>query len=319
MSSFRRCLETIGGSDENDPLNECRRSDSSSVCRQQQPRLNVRYGQGFQGTASRNHVGGQYRSESDHSGHLQYRPGNVQGGYRAPDGSNATAQITNNSGQFGYRDPRGNGYSGGYSKQNGTTSVQGGYRTRDGYSYGGGADSRGNVQGNDERPGVIPGTTDRFNAEASLQGRNSSLCGSHDLSVVGGPRVAGGNASLDRNQYQQSQDGKIGGLTGGQNFGVRFQGVNSDFNARQNRNVGGAARAEIGGRASINSVNGQGRIGVGGTNIGINANLNRDGGHLRITPPKVTVPKFTPPKISVPKVTVPKISAPKVKVPKFGF
>ena len=68
-----------------------------------------------------------------------------------------------------------------------------------------------------------------------------------------------------------------------------------------------------------NSVNGQGRIGVGGTNIGISANLNRDGGHLRIAPPKVTVPKITPPKISVPKISTPKISVPKVKVPKFGF
>ena len=278
----------------------------SAVATAQQPRLNVRYGQGFQGTASRNHVGGQYRSESGHSGHLQYRPGNVQGGYRAPDGSNATARITNNSGQFGYRDPRGNGYSGGYSNQNGTTAVQGGYRTMDGYSYGGGVDSRGNVRGNYERPGFIPGTTDRFNGEVSFQGRNSSLRGSHDLSIVGGPRVAGGSVSLDRHQYQQSQDGRIGGLTGGQNFGVRFQGVNSDFNGRQNINAGGAARAEVGGRASINSVNGQGRIGVGGTNIGISANLNRDGGHLRITPPKFTVPKMSTPKVSLPSVKAPK-------------
>jgi len=110
----------------------------SAVAPAQQPRLNVRYGQGFQGTVSRNHVSGQFRNENGHSGHMQYRPGNVQGGYRAPDGSNATARITTNSGQFGYCNSQGNGYSGGYSNQNGATAVHGGYRTTDGYSYGGG-------------------------------------------------------------------------------------------------------------------------------------------------------------------------------------
>ena len=280
----------------------------SAVAPAQQPRLNVRYGQGFQGTVSRNHVSGQFRNENGHSGQVQYRPGDVQGGYRAPDGSNATARFTTNSGQFGYRDQQGNGYSGGYNNQNGATAVHGGYRTTDGYSYGGGADSRGNVRGNYGRPGFIPGTTERFGGEASFQGRNSSARGTYDLQTVNGQRIAGGNSSLNRTEYQQSQDGRIGGITGGQNVGVRFQGVNSEFNGRQNINVGGAARAEVGGRASINSVNGQGRIGVGGTNIGISANLNRDGGHLRIALPKITVPKIPTPSFSVPKVKV-----------KFGF
>ncbi len=285
----------------------------------QQTRLNVRYGDSARASVSRNRMNGEFRTEDGNSGRVQYRPGEIQGQYRGRDGSNATARITNNSGQFGYHDQRGDGISGGYSRQNGTTAVNGGYQTKDGYSYAGGADSRGNVRGSYARPGFLPGTTEKFSGEMSFQGRNSSVSGSHDLSVVGGPRVAGGNFSLNRSQYQQSQDARIGKVSGGQNVGVRFRGVNSEVTGGQNVNIAGGARANVTGKASINAVNGQGKIGVAGTNIGISANLNRDGGHLRVSPPKITVPTVSTPKVSMPKISAPKVSVPKVKMPKLGF
>jgi hypothetical protein len=253
-----------------------------------------------------------------------------------------------------FYDKKGNGLGGGFSRQDGTTTVQGEYRgpgqgkgtqeriggsyTSNGRDtsisgrygvydskgglrsgYDGGIDRHGNevtVQGGYSKPGFVPGTVDHYGGSVNARGRDSSVSGRYDVSdAPTGTRVGGGTATMDRKQYTQNSDGHVGPVSGTSSNRVTFKGLDSSYQASQETSVSSVGRMKYDYGISRNG----GQVGaeakLGGVKVGANVKVDSKGVHADTTLPEVKLPKVQVPEVKLPKVQAPSVSLPSFKSP----
>jgi hypothetical protein len=245
-------------------------------------------------------AGGQYQDPRGNAGggsaRFKGRNSAVQGYYRDPNGS-ASGYANRNSGRYDYSGANGD-QRGGYYQTNGPNPGAGYYNyDRNGYGNGGGVSRQPGggvvVQGEQRQAGVIPFTQDRRAGRANFQGRDSSFSGRYGVyDPTGRVRFGEGTANLDRRQYTQSGQARLGPAVGEAVGGLIFNGLQSTAFYRQNTQLFGVGSGGLGGQLNSRP------------NVSV-PKLPRS-----VPSPNVSLPKVTTPNISVPRLPSPNVSIP---------
>ena len=263
------------------------------------------------------------RQQSNSNPNYRYNVGrNEIGGQFQNDTSRGNAQFNRQQGNFSYNqkiDEEGNERSinGGYRNYgNGNFSGAGSYQDGTGLGYGGGVARVGNathVNGNYQRPGIVPMTQERYDVGVTANGGKSSAYSGVDIyTIKGNRRIAGGRNDLNGQGFQRRQDFNHSNVRGNQFKGVQFKGINSTYRQQRSVNVGNVVAQNYGGHINRNGASANASMRMGRHSIGGQASVNSQRVRVGLNLPNGSRPSMS---VNVPKVN---LSVPK-SIPKFSW